>query len=887
MIKNPTSHVSCLVFWLLLFKTLLAMADMAQNTTIPVNVGVILDLDSLFGKVGLSCVNMALSDFYASHAYYKTRLVLHTRDSMRDVVAEAAAALELIKDVEVQAIIIGPESSKEANFVVNLGDKAQVPVISFSTTSPSPATSQTSYFFRIAQDDSSQVKAISSIFQAFGWSEAVLIYVDNEFGEGVIPYLGNALQEVGARISYWSVIPPVVTDDHIVSKLQHLMTMKTRVFIVHMLPSLGSRVFAKAKEIGMMSEGYAWIMTDGMTNFFGSINSSAIDNMQGVLGLKTYIPNTQELEHFRVRWQQKFQNDNPTILNVKLDVFGLWAYDTAGALAMAVEKVGSSKNFSFQKTNTSDRANDLETLGFSLSGPQLVQALSSTIFRSLSGNFTLVNGQLRSSDFQIVNVIGSGERGLGYWTPKDGLVRNMKSANTNTSTNTYSTTSNASSLGPIIWPGDTTTIPKGWQNPNHGNTLKILVPVKRGFRELVNVTFDPSTNTTMITGFCIDVFKATIEELPYAVSYDFYPFAKPNGEAAGSYNDLIFQLFLGNYDAGVGDMTNRANRSLYVDFTLPYTESGVSMVVPIKHSKSRQGALVFLKPFTWDLWVITCCCFILIGFVIWVLEHRINEDFRGPGGPAVSFWFSLSTMVFAQREQLVSNLSRFVVVVWCFVVLILTQTYTASLTSLLTVEKLQPTVTDVGQLLKNGDFVGFQEGSFVQELLTNELGFHVEKLRAYRSTQELAQLFEKGGVSAAFDETPFMNLFLSTYCSEYTMIEPTLFNADSGFAFAFPKGSPLTLDVSRVITNLQEQGKIGSIKDKWFKKDAGCKRDPATTSISFNSLWGLFLLVGVSSAFALLVHAAMFFYHNRHLLILPDPNASLWQKLCKIVTFTL
>ncbi|TQD78896.1 hypothetical protein C1H46_035554 [Malus baccata] len=753
MIKNPTSHVSCLVFWLLLFKTLLAMADMAQNTTIPVNVGVILDLDSLFGKVGLSCVNMALSDFYASHAYYKTRLVLHTRDSMRDVVAEAAAALELIKDVEVQAIIIGPESSKEANFVVNLGDKAQVPVISFSTTSPSPATSQTSYFFRIAQDDSSQVKAISSIFQAFGWSEAVLIYVDNEFGEGVIPYLGNALQEVGARISYWSVIPPVVTDDHIVSKLQHLMTMKTRV--------------------GMMSEGYAWIMTDGMTNFFGSINSSAIDNMQGVLGLKTYIPNTQELEHFRVKWQQKFQNDNPTILNVKLDVFGLWAYDTAGALAMAVEKVGSSKNFSFQKTNTSDRANDLETLGFSLSGHQLVQALLSTIFRGLSGNFTLVNGQLQSSNFQIVNVIGSGERGLGYWTPKDGLVRNMKSANTNTSTNTYSTTSNASSLGPIIWPGDTTTIPKGWQNPNHGNTLKILVPVKRGFRELVNVTFDPSTNTTMITGFCIDVFKAAIEELPYIVSYDFYPFAKPNGEAAGSYNDLIFQLFLGNYDAGVGDTTNRANRSLYVDFTLPYTESGVSMVVPIKHSKSRQGALVFLKPFTWDLWVITCCCFILIGFVIWVLEHRINEDFGGPGGPggpAVSFWFSFSTMAFAQK---------------------------------------------------------------------------------------------------------------------YTMIEPTLFNADSGFAFAFPKGSPLTLDVSRVITNLQEQGKIQSIKDKWFKKDAGCKRDPATTSISFNSLWGLFLLVGVSSAFALLVHAAMFFYHNRHLLILPDPNASLWQKLCKIVTFTL
>ncbi|RXH85645.1 hypothetical protein DVH24_009466 [Malus domestica] len=47
---------------------------MAQNTKIPVNVGVILDFDSLFGKVGMSCIDMALSDFYASHTIC---LILH------------------------------------------------------------------------------------------------------------------------------------------------------------------------------------------------------------------------------------------------------------------------------------------------------------------------------------------------------------------------------------------------------------------------------------------------------------------------------------------------------------------------------------------------------------------------------------------------------------------------------------------------------------------------------------------------------------------------------------------------------------------------------------------------------------------------------------------
>ncbi|RVW71728.1 hypothetical protein CK203_057098 [Vitis vinifera] len=35
---------------------------MAQNTTIPVKVGVVLDLDTWVGKMGLSCISMALSD---------------------------------------------------------------------------------------------------------------------------------------------------------------------------------------------------------------------------------------------------------------------------------------------------------------------------------------------------------------------------------------------------------------------------------------------------------------------------------------------------------------------------------------------------------------------------------------------------------------------------------------------------------------------------------------------------------------------------------------------------------------------------------------------------------------------------------------------------------
>ncbi|MBA0847649.1 hypothetical protein Goshw_020951 [Gossypium schwendimanii] len=48
-------------------------------------------MDSLVGKIGMSCMNMALSDFYATHPHYKTRLVFNTKDSMGDFVAAASA----------------------------------------------------------------------------------------------------------------------------------------------------------------------------------------------------------------------------------------------------------------------------------------------------------------------------------------------------------------------------------------------------------------------------------------------------------------------------------------------------------------------------------------------------------------------------------------------------------------------------------------------------------------------------------------------------------------------------------------------------------------------------------------------------------------------------
>ncbi|XP_057459127.1 glutamate receptor 2.1-like [Lotus japonicus] len=200
MVKNNfIKFVYSLIIFYSWSLSFMIMGMAQRNETVMVKVGGVIDLTGMVGKMGLSCINMSLSDFYLSHPHYNTRIQFSFRDSHGDVVTAAAQALELIQNEQVQAIL-GPVTTMEANFMIHLGDKAHVPIITFSATSPSLSMLKSPYFFQIAHNDLAQVNAITSMVQAFGWKQVVPIYVDNSFGEGLIPSLTISLQQAYIRV---------------------------------------------------------------------------------------------------------------------------------------------------------------------------------------------------------------------------------------------------------------------------------------------------------------------------------------------------------------------------------------------------------------------------------------------------------------------------------------------------------------------------------------------------------------------------------------------------------------------------------------------------------------------------------------------------------------
>ncbi|KAL5207957.1 hypothetical protein ABZP36_032392 [Zizania latifolia] len=814
-----------------------------------VRVGVILNMTSPVGARRRVGIQMAVEDYYAANPASATRVELHFRDSGADVLRAASAAVELIKNEQVQAII-GPATSAEAEFVVYIGNRSHVPVLSYSATSPSLSPAQTPFFVRAAANDSFQTAPVAAILDVFRWRAAVVVYEDSPYGTGILPSLADALQGIGAKIMDRTAVPTDATDDRLDAVLYRFKGMPTRVFVVHMMYSLAGRFFRRAKMLGMMSEGYVWVATDGVGIFMDRFSPEEVDAMQGVVSLRPYVQETDAAKNFSARFKARLRRENPTADDVREPtVLRFWAYDTAWAIAAAAEAAGVTSP-AFQTPQMNMALTDLDRLGVSATGTTLLNAVLNTTFDGLAGKFRLVDGQLQLPAYEVVNIIGKGARTVGFWRPESGISQDLNAGS-------------AKTLKQILWPGEPRDTPKGWTVSPNGHKLRVNVPTKRGFTQFVDVGNVSTTGNRNITGYCIDVFDEVMKSMPYPVPYEYVPFP----DSSESYEKLVDQVNMQKADVVVGDVTITADRMAEVDFTMPFTESGWSMVVAVQKDTST-SMWIFLQPLTTSLWIASLIFFCFTGFVVWVIEHRINPEFRGTPWQqfGLIFYFAFSTLVFSHKEKLESNLSRLVVIIWVFVVLILTSSYTASLTSMLTVQKLQPTVTDARELVRRGDYIGFQEGTFIEPLL-KKMGFQ-DRMRSYSTADQYADALSKGsangGVAAIFDEIPYLKIFLSQYCDGYTMVGP-IYKTD-GFGFVFPKGSPMVADVSRAILTLAEGENIAQIEKKWFGDPGSCQSQSSavgSSNLSFRSFGGLFLITGVVSSAMLVIYLVTFFYRER------------------------
>ncbi|KAB1221988.1 Glutamate receptor 3.4 [Morella rubra] len=135
-------------------------------------------------------------------------------------------------------------------------------------------------------------------------------------------------------------------------------------------------------------------------------------------------------------------------------------------------------------------------------------------------------------------------------------------------------------------------------------------------------------------------------------------------------------------------------------------------------------------------------------------------------------------------EKIYSNFTRVVVIVWLFVVLILSSSYTASLSSMLTLQRLERGI-DIESLKSSNSPVGCDGDSFVRSYLENVLGFDSKNIVILTNDSHYKAEFERKKIAAAFFELPYQKVFINKYCKEFTASAPPY--RFGGFGFVSSK----------------------------------------------------------------------------------------------------
>ncbi|MCO5603047.1 hypothetical protein L7F22_057190 [Adiantum nelumboides] len=291
----------------------------------------------------------------------------------------------------------------------------------------------------------------------------------------------------------------------------------------------------------------------------------------------------------------------------------------------------------------------------------------------------------------------------------------------------------------------------------NGSVLNVIVPVKTVFKE-----FADCSNDSNAKGFCIDVFKNALSILtPKPTWTDVHYECYPIGDQ--SYDNMVNLLSTRqDVDAVVGDVTISAARLVNASFTQTYLDSGIVILAP-DEDISQNFPGVFFAPFTIETWAILGASIWLTGVSLWLLEH--NEQQALQRAPSRSeqfkrtFWFVTSILIFLKRDSIRNPLSKFVLIAWILFILLLGSSYTASLSSILTVNQLSQKPLTMDDLTAMNKTVGYQVGSIVKDYLENR--HNLKHLKELNNVSQLADALRLKEVVAFVDEIPYISLFLA------------------------------------------------------------------------------------------------------------------------------
>lgn len=313
-----------------------------------------------------------------------------------------------------------------------------------------------------------------------------------------------------------------------------------------------------------------------------------------------------------------------------------------------------------------------------------------------------------------------------------------------------------------------------------------------------------SSEGGVFTGMAIDVWQNVASRLKLASHYVEYP----------NYQELVRAVSDGEVEAAVTNLSITEKRAEVMDFTYPWFDAGLRIMVHKEAGKNWQGLLQRLEDaghlatYAWIGVILITATVLLTAF-----DRHFDLGFpkRWREGLAENFYHvvSVATSGKSSRKNLFGWVGRIWQTFWMVFGIAIIAYATSSITSVMTVAHIDNNIAGLTDL--QGKSVGVRRGSVAEQFLRS---LSISTI-PFDHMPEAVGALKNETIAAVVGDGPVLEYFAHAHTDEPVEIIGNVFSHDK-YGFAFPRNSSLVKPASVAVISAQESGEIENLKRKYF-----------------------------------------------------------------------
>nr|XP_032648965.1 glutamate receptor ionotropic, NMDA 2D [Chelonoidis abingdonii] len=416
-------------------------------------------------------------------------------------------------------------------------------------------------------------------------------------------------------------------------------------------------------------------------------------------------------------------------------------------------------------------------------------------------------------------------------------------------------------------------------DPATGTCIRDSVPCRNQLNRTDSHPTDPLLfEKKCCKGFCIDILKRLAKTVGF--TYDLYLVTngKHGKKIDGVWNGMIGEVFYLRADMAIGSLTINEERSEIIDFSVPFVETGISVMV--SRSNGTVSPSAFLEPYSPAVWVMMfVMCLTVVAVTVFIFEYfspvgynRSLAAGKRTGGSKFtigkSIWL-LWALVFNNSvpvENPKGTTSKIMVLIWAFFAVIFLASYTANLAAFMIQEEYVDTVSGLSdrKFQKPQDqypplkFGTVPNGSTEKNIRSNYPDMHTYMMKYnQRSVEDALQHLKSGKLDAFIYDAAVLNYMArkDEGCKLVTIGSGKVF-ATTGYGIALQKGSRWKRPIDLALLQFLGDDEIEMLERLWLS--GICHNDKIevmSSKLDIDNMAGVFYMLLVAMGLSLLVFA--------------------------------